>query len=73
MNQVTAKRRMGIAARDHITISRVHLKLHSGMVRWGIFVLCVLVTTTSFVVGIAQPNIESAWEVTKLEKGPGCS
>lgn len=67
MEQVAAKQRIKVAAKDHMTISRVHFRLHSGHIVFATFVLLVLAMAALIIVGIAQPNVISQWEVTGLQ------
>lgn len=68
MEQVTAKQRIEVAAKDHATISMLHLRLHCNTIACVICILCALGLVAFIIVGIAQPNIESEWIVTNLEE-----
>lgn len=73
MGEVTAKRRIKVATRDHITISLLHLRLHRKSLSYIVIILFSLVVAASVtmvvVVGATQPSVESEWEVTDLRWG----
>jgi len=73
MGQVTTGRRIKTATKDHAAISMIHLRLHGGTIVWMVVAFCLLGIGAFIVVGITRPNTESEWEVTFLQKGPGCS
>ena len=67
MEQVTAKQRIKVAAKDHILISRLHLRLHPAHVAYAVTILLTLAIAIFIVVGIMRPNVKSEWEVTALQ------
>lgn len=73
MEQVAAKQRIKVATKDHMTISRVHLRLHNEHIPSVFVILALVAIITLVIIGIARPNVISQWEVTKLQAGPYCS
>jgi len=69
MEQVTAKQRIKVAARDHVIISLLHLRLHGWTIIWANVALCFCGSIAFIIAGIMQPSVESEWEVTDFRRG----
>ena len=67
MAQVEAKQRIKVATKDHILITRLHLRLHSKYMPLVYAILIFLALVIFIVVGIARPNIKSEWKITALQ------
>ena len=72
MEQVVAKQRIKVATKDHVLISRLHLRLHSEELPYVVVILIFSAIVIFIIVGIAQSNVISQWEVTALQAGPYC-
>lgn len=66
MEQVEARQRIKVATKDHVLISRLHLRLHSKYMPLVYAILIFSAVATFIIVGIAQPNIKSEWKVDML-------
>lgn len=66
MGQVEAKQRIKVATKDHVLISKLHLRLHRKYVLLVCTVLFPVALAIFIAIGIAQPNVESEWKVTGL-------